>query len=150
MAGRLTKGEDFQRVREQGKRWRGKFCALNAAQAQATNSSNTPQTRIGYIASKSIGNAIKRNRARRLMREAARHLKDKIPDGWDIVLIAHSSIIDEKARMQHVRDDLLWLFNKANIRVNTFTPVSTKASTPSPATTAPKPVARNTASSSSC
>ena len=142
MTGRLTKGEDFQRVRDHGKRWRSRFCALNAAPrpipAQATDSSNTPQTRIGYIASKSLGNAVHRNRARRLMREAARHLKESIPDGWDIVLIAHASIIAEKARMQHVRDDLLWLFNKANIRVNTPTTMSTTSST-TPNPTKPTP-----------
>lgn len=115
MVGRLTKGEDFLRVREQGKRWRGKWCVLNAAPAP----SNEAQTRIGYIASKSLGNAVHRNRARRLMREATRQLSDTIPNGWDIVLIAQTSIFADKThkvRMQHLRDDLLWLLNKANIR----------------------------------
>jgi len=118
MFGRLTKGEDFLRVREQGKRWRGKWCALNAAPAPSVPS-NEAQTRIGYIASKSLGNAVNRNRARRLMREAARQLSDTIPNGWDIVLIAQTSMVADKTkrvRMQHVRDDLLWLLNKANIR----------------------------------
>jgi len=118
MFGRLTKGADFQRVRDQGRRWRGRFCALNAARMPAVSDSNTPQTRIGYIASKSLGKAVQRNRARRLMRAAARALSDVIPDGWDIVLIAHGKIIEDKARMQQVRDDLLWLLNKSNIGTN--------------------------------
>ncbi len=124
MFGRLTRGDDFQRVREQGRRWRGKYCVLNAALA------NTPQTRIGYIASKSLGNAVQRNRARRLLREAARHLTDEIPQGWDIVLIAQTSIIKEHARMQHVRDELLWLLNKATIRKSTAAPTPPASESP--------------------
>lgn len=112
MLGRLRRSEDFERVRAQGRRWRGKFLALNAAPAE----SNTAPTRIGYIASKSLGKAVQRNRARRLMREAARSLEEVIPSGWDVVLIAQPAIILEQARMQQVREELLWLLNKSNIR----------------------------------
>ncbi len=112
MLGRLKNSEDFDRVRVLGRRWRGKYMALNAAPAE----SGTAETRIGYIASKSLGKAVQRNRARRLMREAARSLKDVIPPSWDVVLIAQPAIILEKARMQQVREELLWLMNKANIR----------------------------------
>ncbi len=114
MLGRLRRNEDFLRVRAQGRRWRGKFLALNAAPAE----SNTAQTRIGYIASKSLGNAVQRNRARRLMREATRSLQETIPPSWDVVLIAQPAIIAERARMQQVREELLWLLNKANIRTS--------------------------------
>lgn len=137
MFGRLTKGEDFQRVREQGRRWRGKYCALNAARSAATENTNTAQTRIGYISAKSLGNAVNRNRARRLMREAARQLSDVIPDGWDIVLIAQQKIVEDKARMQQIRDDLLWLLNKANI--GTRTPPTTLAQTAVTPATPPSP-----------
>ncbi len=112
MLGRLRRSEDFERVRAQGRRWRGRFLALNAAPAE----SNTAPTRIGYIASKSLGKAVQRNRARRLMREAARSLQESIPPNWDVVLIAQPAIIVERTRMQQVREELQWLLNKANIR----------------------------------
>lgn len=115
MLGRLRRSEDFERVRAQGRRWRGKYLAMNAAPAEA-GASNTNETRIGYIASKSLGKAVQRNRARRLMREAARSLNDVFPASWDVVLIAQPAIILENARMQQVREELLWLMNKANIR----------------------------------
>jgi ribonuclease P protein component len=115
MLGRLRRTEDFERVRAEGRRWRGKYLALNAAPA-VSQASDTHETRIGYIASKSLGKAVQRNRARRLMREAARSLKDVIPSSWDMVLIAQPALIQENARMQQVREELQWLLNKANIR----------------------------------
>ena len=50
---------------------------------------------VGYTASKKIGNAVKRNRAKRIMRELARKIiiKGKINSYY--VLIAKSSLLDE-------------------------------------------------------
>lgn len=130
MLGRLRRSEDFERVRAKGRRWRGRFIALNAAPAES-NAAN--ETRIGYIASKSLGNAVQRNRARRLMREAARSLQEIIPISWDVVLIAQPAIMVEHAQMQQVREELLWLMNKANIKKSplSLTPTLPSSSTPS-------------------
>ena len=51
---------------------------------------------VGYTASKKIGNAVKRNRAKRIMRELARKIiiNGKINSYY--VLIAKSSLLDEK------------------------------------------------------
>jgi ribonuclease P protein component len=43
-----------------------------------------------------VGNAIQRNRARRLLREAVRQLYHAITSGWDIVLIARSELSAQK------------------------------------------------------
>jgi len=52
---------------------------------------DTPVTRVGYTASKKVGNAVLRNRAKRRMREAARRiLGDAEFTGTDFVLIARS------------------------------------------------------------
>lgn len=113
---RLAKKEDFERVRREGARWRGKYCVLNAARALArADESHVLRTRVGYVTARSVGSAVKRNRARRLLREAMRHLSDLIAPGWDIVLVAQPSIIAESARMQQVQEDLLWLLNKAQL-----------------------------------
>ena len=51
---------------------------------------------IGYTASKKIGNAVKRNKAKRIMRELARKILINGKINSYYVLIAKSSLLDEK------------------------------------------------------
>ena len=45
-------------------------------------------TRLGITVSKKIGNAVKRNRIKRVLRELFRLNKSFFPDGYDIVIVA--------------------------------------------------------------
>jgi ribonuclease P protein component len=50
---------------------------------------DSPVVRIGFTASKKIGNAVARNRAKRRMRAVARALLPRLAHpGWDYVLVA--------------------------------------------------------------
>lgn len=49
-------------------------------------------TRLGVVASRRIGGAVVRNRAKRLLRELFRRHRHALPPGLDLVLIAHASI----------------------------------------------------------
>ena len=51
---------------------------------------------IGYTASKKIGNAVKRNKAKRIMRELAKKILIKCKTNTYYVLIAKTSILDIK------------------------------------------------------
>jgi ribonuclease P protein component len=51
------------------------------------------QSRFGIVASKRIGNAVARNRVRRLISEAVRAQCDLVSPGWDVVLIARKGIL---------------------------------------------------------
>ncbi|MCX7938706.1 MAG: ribonuclease P protein component [Anaerolineae bacterium] len=97
----LRKREDFERVRREGLRRRGHYCIV-----QAVPNGDPERTRVGIVAGRSIGRAVKRNRARRLLRESIRLLAGSLASGWDVVLVAQPTIIAERARMQAVKDDL--------------------------------------------
>lgn len=122
--GRLHKTAEFERVRKEGARWRGKLCALNAARALSFSTAQASGARVGLITSKVVGGAVQRNRARRLMREAVRALAaaEVLPAGWDLVLIAQKALGDKGVRMQHVREEILWLLTKANIAKSSSNP----------------------------
>ncbi len=68
------------------------------------------KTRIGISVSKKVGCAVKRNRARRIIREAFRILKLDV--SRDIVVVAKSSILGKK--MQNIYDELLIFFENKN------------------------------------
>jgi ribonuclease P protein component len=55
--------------------------------------------RLGLTVTKKVGNAVVRNRIKRLMREWLR-LHGWVPRGWDVVLVAK----DSAARQLHLED----------------------------------------------
>ena len=83
---RLRFNADFQRVRQKGRSWANRLMVLSALPNDLEHS------RFGFAASKRIGKAVIRNRARRRMREAVRLRRDLIAEGWDMVFIARPAI----------------------------------------------------------
>ncbi len=49
-----------------------------------------PVNRFGITASKKIGGAVERNRAKRVIRAAYRQLEPQLPLGWDIIFVART------------------------------------------------------------
>ncbi len=87
----MTRQADFDRVRNQGQARSTPLCVVIVAR-----SAGGP-ARIGVVAGKRIGSAVKRNRAKRLLREGVRALYPSIAPSWDIILLARSPILDVKS-----------------------------------------------------
>ena len=104
---RLTKSTDFKRVRRDGKSIAHPLVVLIALENQLST------TKVGVAAGLSVGNAVKRNRAKRLIRAAVRELYPQIASGHDLVLVARAPIIQVK--MPQVYTALQELLRRANL-----------------------------------
>ncbi len=69
--------------------------------------------RIGITASKKIGNAVKRNRARRLIKESVRLLDIDKSLGYDLIFVARSKTTF--SNMQRVKNEIEYNLKKAGI-----------------------------------
>jgi ribonuclease P protein component len=79
---RLRRRAEFQKVFDSGQRIRGRFLTLLVATNQAST------TRLGIVASRKLGDSVRRNRAKRLIRAIFR--QNPQPDGLrgvDVVVI---------------------------------------------------------------
>jgi ribonuclease P protein component len=85
---RLTRSIDFKRVRRTGKSHAHPLAVLISLR------NDLPITRVGISAARSIGKAVRRNRAKRRLREAMRLLLPDIASGWDVVVIARPETAD--------------------------------------------------------
>ena len=91
----LRKKADFDSIYNRGKSVGDRFVVL------FYRPNGLDYNRTGFLASKKVGNSVKRNRARRLMKESYRHLLDagRIPDGpvhYDFIMIARNTISGKK------------------------------------------------------
>jgi ribonuclease P protein component len=103
----LTKNIEFQRIYSRGKYAASALLVIYVLQ------NNLSVTRIGITASRKVGNAVKRNRMRRLIRENVRLLYDRLEKGFDIVIVARKS--ENTATLDIVGKDLRYLFRKLSL-----------------------------------
>ncbi|MFQ5942558.1 MAG: ribonuclease P protein component [Anaerolineales bacterium] len=86
---RLTSATEFRRVRRTGKSYAHPLVLLIAS---SSGDSSGGQSRYGVSASRAIGGAVRRNRAKRRMRTAFQQFE--LGSGWDLILVARPGLND--------------------------------------------------------
>lgn len=89
--GTLKTNSDFRRAYMRGKSY------TNPALVTYVIKNRAGLCRIGITASKKIGNAVARNRARRVIREAFRMIDLPIKGNFDIVFVARTKTVFKKS-----------------------------------------------------
>jgi ribonuclease P protein component len=84
----LRSRADFERVYREGRRW------VNPLFVAFVLLSKEGPLRVGFVASRKVGGAVERNRAKRLLREVIRRRGPKHETAADVVLVARGAILD--------------------------------------------------------
>ena len=87
----LNQNKDFRRLYGRGK------SNVNPALVSYAMKNRAGFCRIGITAGKKIGNAVTRNRAKRVIREAYREIAPKISGSYDFVFVARTRTAQKKS-----------------------------------------------------
>jgi ribonuclease P protein component len=114
---RIKKNKEFQTVFQKGQ--------SNANRQFVLYQLDKPDQeyfRIGLSVSKKIGNAVVRNRIKRMIRQVFTELKEKIDSGKDFVIIARKPCAEMTC--EEFKKSLLHVLNRSGIRIqNTETKI---------------------------
>ena len=105
-ARRLRRRDEFQAVYNRGLRTHGKLMTVFLLPQQGGT------TRLGIAATKKLGGAVQRNRAKRLIREVFRQHAN--PDGLHIVVVPRPALVT--ASFEAIRDDYASCLARRNRR----------------------------------
>lgn len=103
----LLKKWEFQRVYSENKKYTGAYLVLHILPYQINR-------KVGIIVNRKIGNAVKRNRAKRLMREAYRLNKYLLPNNLHMVFTAKEEI--NGIKFKKLEEDLLSIYKAAGLK----------------------------------
>lgn len=78
----ICRNNDFRRIYSRGKHFVSPLIVVYVLKNRTGN------VRLGITTSKKIGNAVLRNRSRRIIREACRDWIPKVKPGYDLVFVA--------------------------------------------------------------
>lgn len=105
----IKKNREFQDVYNNGKKSYGKYSLIFFKKLDE-NFKNS----YGFVASKKVGNAVTRNRIKRLFREYARLNENKIKTSYKIIFVA-KKIVEKDIKYQEVEKDLDRVFKIAKL-----------------------------------
>ncbi len=86
----LKKRRDFLSISKAGERIFGKYFLMQ----KLCDNVEPKKFRVGYVATRKIGNAVNRNKAKRRLRSLVGYYQDQFIKGQDYVMIARKTLID--------------------------------------------------------
>ena len=104
----LSGNENFRKVYNKGKSVGDRYVVIFYMK------NGLDHNRIAFLASKKVGNAVTRNRARRLMKESVRTMDPLKNTGYDIIFIARKTIAGVKC--EDVRSSILNALRRTELR----------------------------------
>lgn len=103
----IKSNREIREAYAQGRRYVGKYMVLWLRQGENESS------RLGVVTSRKVGNAVKRNHARRLLREVYRTNRNRLQDTKDIVLVARKRI--NSAKFKEIEREFIGLAKRAGL-----------------------------------
>lgn len=86
--GRLSRSGDFDRAYRDGSSHANRYLVLYAF----PRGEEGGEVRLGVSVGRKVGGAVERNKVKRAMREAFWSLADRLPDGYDFVLVGRADV----------------------------------------------------------
>ncbi len=105
----LKKNYEFKYVLSKGKYYRGRVLTIYL------KNNNKEKNVIGIAVNTKSGKAVKRNHAKRLIRENYRIIKKELKQGNNIVFLLNKNIEINKLDFFDIQKDMIDIFNKANL-----------------------------------
>lgn len=106
---RLKKNYEFRNVLSRGKYYSGKYIEI------FLKKNNQKTNYLGIAIGVKIAKATKRNKIKRLIREAYKNLENKVNLGYDIVFLWKKNVDTINANFENINNDINKIFDKANI-----------------------------------
>ena len=103
----LKKNHEFRRLYQKG------ASAVAGSMVLYCRKNRLGHNRVGFTVSVKLGNAVKRNRARRRLREVYRLTAPRLRQGWDLILVARGRTLT--APWKELNDSFLRLSRKLGL-----------------------------------
>jgi len=90
----IKKNIEFKTILTRGRQWEGKYIKIFILEAK--------ETKVGFLVPKKVGNAVIRNRIKRLMRETYRKNRQNIKN---LHVVLYAKNLTPSAGYQHIYND---------------------------------------------
>ena len=117
LVGRLKKRSEFIHVTANGRKWvTDGFIVVASAEREKSNPDIEHSPRVGLTATRKIGNAVVRNKAKRILRAISKEvLTSRNTPAWDYVIIARKALT--KLNYEDLKKDFRWAIKQLGANI---------------------------------